>query len=134
MLTRLARLTTNAELPVLRGFDLTMWEYVVLLGLAREPVRTQSALAEAIGADKTRIIEVLDAVQERKLITREPDASDRRVRLLALTAEGTRTLEAAQRAIQHNERILLDVLTDSERQRFLRNLQRLYEAAPDRLG
>jgi DNA-binding MarR family transcriptional regulator len=135
MLSRLSRLTTNAELPVLAGFGLTMWEYVVLLGLGSGgPVRTQSALAEAIGADKTRIIEVLDSLQQRGLITREPDESDRRVRLVGLTAEGRHVRDDAQAAIQKNESVLLDTLPDTEQRRFLRNLQRLYEAAPDRLG
>jgi DNA-binding MarR family transcriptional regulator len=134
MLSRLARLTTNAELPVLAGFGLTMWEYVVLLGLGSGPVRTQSALADAIGADKTRIIEVLDSLQQRGLITREPDESDRRVRLVGLTGEGRRVRHDAQAAIQKNESVLLDTLPDTEQRRFLRSLQRLYEAAPDRLG
>jgi DNA-binding MarR family transcriptional regulator len=134
MLTRLARLSTNAELPVLARFDLTMWEYVVLLGLGRGPVRAQSALAEAIGADKTRIIDVLDSLQERGLITREPDESDRRVRLVGLTADGRRVRNDAQSAIQENESTLLDVLPEAEQRRFLRSLQRLYDAAPDLLG
>ena len=134
MLSRLARLTTNAELPVLARFDLTMWEYVVLLGLGSGPVRTQSALAEAIGADKTRIIEVLDSLQQRGLISREPDESDRRVRLVGLTARGRRVRDDAQAAIQKNESVLLEALPDAEQRRFLRSLQRLYEAAPDRLG
>jgi DNA-binding MarR family transcriptional regulator len=134
MLSRLARLTTNAELPVLARFDLTMWEYVVLLGLGEGPVRTQSALAEAIGADKTRIIHVLDTLQQRGLITREPDETDRRVRLVGLTPTGRRTLHDSQAAIQDNETVLLNVLADGEQRRFLRNLERLYEAAPDLLG
>ena len=134
MLSRLARLTTDAELPVLARFDLTMWEYVVLLGLGEGPVRTQSALAEAIGADKTRIIDVLDNLQQRSLITREPDETDRRVRLVGLTATGRQTLHDSQAAIQDNEPVLLNVLPDGEQRRFLRNLERLYEAAPDILG
>jgi DNA-binding MarR family transcriptional regulator len=134
MLSRLARLTSSAELPVLARFDLSMWEYVVLLGLGSGPVRTQAALADAIGADKTRIIEVLDNLQQRGLITREPDESDRRVRLVGLTARGRRVRDDAQRAIQKNESVLLDALPDTERRRFLRNLERLYDVAPDRLG
>src|SRR5687768_10347970 len=45
MTVRLGRALTAAELPVLRQHDITMWAYVVLLGLSAEPVRTQSALA-----------------------------------------------------------------------------------------
>jgi MarR family transcriptional regulator, organic hydroperoxide resistance regulator len=134
MMLPLARTLTNAEVPVLGHYDLTMWAYVVLLHLDDEPVRTQAAFAESIGADKTRIIEVLDNLQERGLISREPDPSDRRARLLGLTAKGRRLRDTAQRAIQRNEQRLLGQVPAAERERFLRTLQRLAEAAPDVFG
>jgi DNA-binding MarR family transcriptional regulator len=108
-----------------------MWAYVVLLHLDDEPVRTQAALAESIGADKTRIIDVLDDLQERGLISRETDPADRRARLLGLTTKGRRLRDTAQRAIQRNEQRLLGLLPVPERDRFLRTLRRLAEAAPD---
>ena len=46
MMLPLARTLTNAELPVLERYGLTMWAYVVLLHLDDEPVRTQAAFAE----------------------------------------------------------------------------------------
>nr|BFE69039.1 hypothetical protein GCM10020092_023400 [Actinoplanes digitatis] len=85
MAARLARSLVAAERPVLAAHDVSMWGYVVLGALADEPMRTQAALARAIGADKTRIIGTLDELQERALIEREPDPDDRRVRLLRLT-------------------------------------------------
>lgn len=131
MMFPLARILTNAEIPVLAQHELTMWAYVVLVNLDDEPVRTQAAFAESIGADKTRIIEVLDDLQERGLITRDPDPADRRVRLLGLTAKGRRLRDTAQRAVQRNEQRLLGLVPGAERDRFLRTLQRLAEAAPD---
>lgn len=131
MMLPLARILTNAEVPVLAQYDLTMWAYVVLINLDDEPVRTQAAFAESIGADKTRIIEVLDDLQSRGLITREPDPADRRARLLGLTAKGRRLRDTAQRAIQRNEQRLLGLVPGAERDRFVRTLQRLAEAAPD---
>jgi DNA-binding MarR family transcriptional regulator len=131
MMLPLARILTNAEVPVLEDHGLTMWAYVVLLHLDDEPVRTQAALAESIGADKTRIIDVLDDLQERGLISRETDPADRRARLLGLTTKGRRLRDTAQRAIQRNEQRLLGLLPVPERDRFLRTLRRLAEAAPD---
>jgi DNA-binding MarR family transcriptional regulator len=131
MMFPLARILTNAEVPVLAQYELTMWAYVVLINLDDEPVRTQAALAESIGADKTRIIDVLDDLQARGLITRDPDPADRRARMLGLTAKGRRLRDTAQRAIQRNEQRLLGLVPGAERDRFLRTLQRLAEAAPD---
>jgi DNA-binding MarR family transcriptional regulator len=97
-------------------------------------VRTQAALAEAIGADKTRIIEHLDDLQERGLISREPDPADRRARVLRLTPRGRRVRDSAQRAIQANEQRLLGLVSAAERDSFLRTLHRLAEAAPGVYG
>src|ERR1700690_3272416 len=88
MLQPLVRALVAAELPVLARHGISMWGYVVLNALAAGPARTQAALAQAIGADKTRIIATLDELQEAGLITREPDPVDRRVRLLAISAAG----------------------------------------------
>ena len=126
MIVPLGRALTAAELPVLRAHGLTMWAYVVLLALAEEPVRTQNALAEAIGADKTRIIGVLDDLQERGLIERRPDPDDRRARLLSLTPEGKRLRDSAQAGIQRREERLLARLPDQDRAAFLRALQALH--------
>ncbi|MGH8862158.1 MAG: MarR family winged helix-turn-helix transcriptional regulator [Jatrophihabitantaceae bacterium] len=125
MLVPFARTMTRAELPVLDEHGLSMWAYSVLLHLTDDPVRTQAALAESIGADKTRIIEYLDDLQDGGLITREPDPSDRRARLIGITARGRRVRDAAQAAIQRNEQRLLDQIPATERDRFLRTVRRL---------
>ncbi|MFC9897465.1 MarR family winged helix-turn-helix transcriptional regulator [Nocardia sp. NPDC127579] len=125
MIAPLGRALMTAELPILERHGLTMWGYAVLLGLGREPVYTQAALAKSIGADKTRIIGVLDALQNAGLIERGPDPADRRVRLIALTPLGRSTRDRAQREIQQQENELLDQLTPADRAAFLRALRAL---------
>jgi DNA-binding MarR family transcriptional regulator len=130
MIVPLGRLLMAAELPVLRAHDLSMWAYVVLLALGEEPVRGQSALAQAIGADKTRIIGVLDDLQERGLIERRPDPGDRRAHLLTLTAKGRRLRDSAQADIRRKEDRLLSRVPSEDRTAFLRVLRAL-SALPD---
>jgi DNA-binding MarR family transcriptional regulator len=125
MLAPLARELIAAELPVLDAHGLSMWGYSVLLALDRSPMRTQAALAEAIGADKTRIIPTLDELQERGHIERRPDPDDRRVRLLAVTDSGRAAKNAAQEAIQRGEERWLARLSADERRVFLRALRQL---------
>lgn len=125
MLAPLLRELLAAEQPVLAAHDLGMWGYVVLLALDRGAMRTQAALAEAIGADKTRIIRTLDDLQERGLIERHPDPDDRRVRLLAITKKGRTVKDAVQAEIQRGEERWLGELSADERRVFLRVLQRL---------
>ncbi|NUP44408.1 MAG: winged helix DNA-binding protein [Streptomyces sp.] len=132
MIVPLGRALTAAELPLLQEHGLTMWGYAVLLRLDAEPLRSQAALAEAIGADKTRIIDVLAGLEERGLISRTPDPADRRVRLLALTAEGRRVRDAAQGAVQEREeRLLARYLTPAQRDALLGALAALAALPPD---
>ena len=123
MVVPLSRALVAAELPVLRRRGLSMWGYMVLLALDSQPLRTQAALAESVGADKTRIIGVLDELQKAGLIRRKADPADRRARLLSLTADGLRLRAAAQADIQRQEELLLAQLSPDDRRGFLRALQ-----------
>jgi DNA-binding MarR family transcriptional regulator len=125
MLQPLVRALIEAELPVLARHDITMWGYVVLNGLRDAPQSTQAALAEKIGADKTRIIATLDDLQAAGLISREPDPADRRARLLSITAAGDQVRRTVQDEIQRNEERLLAELPAAERKAFLSAARRL---------
>jgi DNA-binding MarR family transcriptional regulator len=129
MLHPLTRALVAAELPVLAGHGISMWGYVVLNALEDGPARTQAALAQAIGADKTRIIATLDELQQAGLITREPDPADRRIRLLAISPAGRRVRADAQSAIQANEERVLARLAPADRRAFLR-VARILSALP----
>lgn len=125
MLTLLARQTVTAEQPVLAAHGLSMWGYIVLSALDGAPIRTQAALAEAIGADKTRIIPTLDELQARDYIERIPDPDDRRARLLAITKSGRSVKNEVQVAIQRGEEHWLGQLSADDRDVFLRVLRQL---------
>jgi DNA-binding MarR family transcriptional regulator len=125
MLAELARQTVAAEQPVLDEHGLSMWGYIVLSALDRSPIRTQAALAEAIHADKTRIIPTLDELQEQGYIERTPDPDDRRARLLAITESGRSVKDAVQVAIQRGEERWLGQLSADDRDIFLRVLRQL---------
>jgi DNA-binding MarR family transcriptional regulator len=125
MLAPLIREMIAAEEPVLEAHGLTMWGYVVLSALDKSSMRTQAALAAAIGADKTRIIRTLDDLQDDGYIERKPDPDDRRVRLLAITDSGRRVKDAVQGEIQRGEERWLGELGADERRTFLRVLERL---------
>jgi DNA-binding MarR family transcriptional regulator len=125
MLVQLARQTVAAEQPVLDAHGLSMWGYIVLTALDHSSIRTQAALAEAIGADKTRIIATLDELQECGYIERIPDPHDRRARLLAITEAGRSVKTAAQTDIQRGEERWLGELSANDRSVFLRVLRQL---------
>src|SRR6516165_1397500 len=127
MFAPLARALVARQEPALQAHDISMWGYIVLTALAEQPVRTQAALAQAISADKSRIIGVLDDLQQRGLIQRRPDAADRRVHLLSLTPAGDRLRRSAEAAIRASEEDVLVTLPPEDREVFLRSLKSLYE-------
>jgi DNA-binding MarR family transcriptional regulator len=114
---------------VLEQHGVSMWGYSVLLTLDQSSIRTQAALAEAIGADKTRIIPTLDELQGKGYIERRPDPDDRRVRLLAITEAGRAVKDAVQEEIQRGEERWLATLSAADRRVFLRVLGELSAAS-----
>jgi DNA-binding MarR family transcriptional regulator len=128
MLHPLLRALIAAELPVLEEHDVSMWGYAVLTALDDTPVRTQAALADAIGADKSRIIGTLDELQDAGLIERTPDPNDRRVRLLSITPKGRRVRRTVRKGIRAHEDRILAPLPPADRQTFLRAIRALYDA------
>lgn len=131
MLAELGRQTLAAEMPVLAAHGVSMWGYIVLTALDRSPIRTQAALAEAIGADKTRIIPTLDELQRHGYIERMPDPDDRRARLLAITDSGRSVKDAVQADIQRGEEQWLSQVSANERDVFLRVLDQLSRRRAD---
>jgi MarR family transcriptional regulator, organic hydroperoxide resistance regulator len=131
MFAPLTRALIAREEPVLLAHDISMWGYIVLTALVDQPVRTQATLAQVIHADKSRIIGVLDELQERGLIHRLPDEADRRVHLLSLTPAGDRLRRSVETGIRQREDQVLALLPTADREAFLRSLKALYERRPD---
>jgi DNA-binding MarR family transcriptional regulator len=131
MFAPLTRALIAREEPVLQAHDISMWGYIVLTALVEQPVRTQAALATAIHADKSRIISVLDDLQERGLIHRQPDETDRRVHLLSLTSAGDRLRRLVEAGIRREEEEVLAMLPPGDREPFLRSLKALYQRRPE---
>jgi DNA-binding MarR family transcriptional regulator len=125
MAVPLARSLLAMEAPILAASELSMWGYVVLNRLCEQSYRGQNLLADAIKADRTRIIDTLDDLQQRGLISRDPDPADRRTRILAVTPAGRRLRDRVRRAIRREEDRLLADLPAGDRATFLRVLQQL---------
>ena len=134
MFAPLTRALIAREEPVLLAHDISMWGYIVLTALVEQPVRTQAALAQAIHADKSRIIGVLDELQERGLIQRQPDEADRRVHLLSLTPAGDQLRQSVEAGIRRQEEQVLAALPPADREAFLRSLKFLYNGRDEIIG
>jgi DNA-binding MarR family transcriptional regulator len=63
-------------------------DWMVLAALTEGVQCTQLELSRSLGLDKTTLITVLDRLEQRELIVRTADPSDRRVRIPRITAAG----------------------------------------------
>jgi DNA-binding MarR family transcriptional regulator len=66
--------------------------------LARDPM-TMGELAEELSIDAPYATLVVDDLEERGLVERRPDPGDRRRKIVAVTTDGLRIAQAAQRIL-----------------------------------
>lgn len=103
----------------------------VLLELAATPARQlcMQDLAERVVLSRTRVSRVVDELERAGLVERRPDASDRRATLATLTGRGRQRLRAAAPALHGVDRHFMRHLSDGERRRLTRLLDKVRAAA-----
>lgn len=132
MLQRVLTEVLAREREILATYDLPMWDYVALVRLDGGAAPTQAQLAAAMGRDKNRVIETVDRLEQRGLISRRIDPADRRNRIVGLTQDGRQVLTACRHAIRTMEHRLLRHLPGQDRARFVSALRQLDDAVPVR--
>lgn len=111
-------------------FDLQPVQARVLLRL--RPPSPMRDVAAILSCDPSYVTGIVDALEDRGLITRRPDPSDRRVKQLLLTAEGRRLRDRVRIRAQAHAAATMG-LSDAD-QRELRDLLSRALAAPDPFG
>jgi DNA-binding MarR family transcriptional regulator len=104
---KLGELTAAALAP----YGLDGRELAVLLVLAGCEPASQQQAARRLGIDRTTMVALLDALEDKGLVTRHPHAEDRRRNVVELTAPGRDTLRDATQAGDDAERRFLAPLT-----------------------
>jgi MarR family transcriptional regulator, transcriptional regulator for hemolysin len=86
---------------------------------------TQTELARMIGLDKTTMVVTVDELEAAGLAARQPSSTDRRARVIAVTAAGARKVLEAEKVLDRVREDVLAALPDEERPIFLQALGRL---------
>jgi len=92
LLKRLGWAIKDRSIGAYEATGLSPYHHAVLAVLDEGPPETQAMIADALGYDRSHLVGLLDELEERGLIERRRDPSDRRRHLAKLTPEGKRTL------------------------------------------
>jgi DNA-binding MarR family transcriptional regulator len=98
------------------GFEL--YDYSVLAILGEGVRETQATIADALAVDPSRLVAVLDSLEERGLIVRQRDPHDRRRHVVSITDAGTDVLADLRRMATELEDAFLAPLDAESRESF----------------
>src|SRR5919107_2518945 len=103
-------------------------EFLLLRFVATSEGQSQQALAERLAVPASRMVALVDHLEEAGLLERRPDPEDRRVRGLHLTRKGRGVLERAGKIAIDYETQLCAGINREEREQLIDLLQKLQES------
>jgi MarR family transcriptional regulator, lower aerobic nicotinate degradation pathway regulator len=125
LLKRLGWALKDRALSAFEAAGESPYHHAVLAVLEEGARETQATVADALGYDRSYLVGLLDELEERGLIERRRDPSDRRRHLVKLTTEGKKTLKQLRTISQGVEEDFLAPLTAEERKTLHRLLLKI---------
>jgi DNA-binding MarR family transcriptional regulator len=107
--------------------DLNPPLFRVLNLVAAAEGQSQQAIAAAIEIPPSRMVALVDELEQRGLVERRPKPEDRRVRALFLTAKGKRCLERGRRIAAEHEDELTKGMNATDRKLLISMLQQIVD-------
>ncbi len=127
LLMLLKNLQSNIAL-VAEEHGLTLMQLYTMHAIADEH-RTMGKMAQAIRCDASNVTGIIDKLVTMEMVTRQEDPSDRRIKTLQLTQEGSTTLRKIVNAMP--ERLGYSNITPKEMSDFRRILVKFTGGLPE---
>src|ERR1700712_34948 len=109
--------------------ELTKQQFTLLCALEQNDGVSQTALVEITGIDRSTLAEMVRRMLEKGLLSRERTEEDQRANAVAISPSGRKALRGARNAADRAERALLEALPQPDRQKFVRSLSQIAQAA-----
>ena len=110
------------------ALDFTRPQAGVLRLISREPGLSQQAVARRLGTPPSRLVALVDGLEQRGLIERRRNPGDRRNYALHLTVAGEQAMAALSQASLEHEQAISAPLTQTERAQLSKLLGKLAAA------
>ena len=115
---RLQQVAVALFAEALHAWDITPVQYAVLTTLEQHAPVSQTVLSTLIAYDRATIGGVIDRLEQKGSVRRDPHPSDRRAKVPQITAEGRSALRAAAPGVRRVQARLMGPLSAAERRAF----------------
>lgn len=128
LLSQLGFLSSKAFMDALAPIGIGPRDFLLMRFVAASDGQSQQALAERLGVPASRMVALVDHLEEAGFVERRADPEDRRVRGLHLTRKGRGALERASKIAIDYETRLCAGINREEREQLIDLLQKLQES------
>jgi DNA-binding MarR family transcriptional regulator len=112
----------------LREFGLTQGQFGVLVLICANPGLSQTALAAAVGSNRSLMVRTMDQLESAELVRREASPTDRRSHAIAITDAGRAMVERLKIDVRDHEERVAGVLDKAEFNILLKLLAKLNDS------
>ncbi len=127
-----AELLTSRIAKLVQTFDLTPASGLVLSILAdSEAPLPPHEIAARLIITRATVTGLVDSLERRGYVQRQPHPSDRRMTLVAITEKGRQVADAFRPIVHQHQKKWFQNLSEQEQQQFLDSLHRLQAALAD---
>lgn len=134
LLSRVGYSSSRGFKETLEAIGLEPRQFALLRFVGIGEGRSQQALGEELNIPASRVVALVDTLEDRGLLERRPNPRDRRARALYLTSDGRALLRRGIDAAERHEAALVEVLKPQERARLIELLQKIAESQGGPLG
>lgn len=125
LIRRLQQIAVALFMAETKEFDITPIQYAALLAIRLHPGLDQTALVNIIALDRSTVGDVVTRLESKKLIRRAAGPSDRRTKVMLVTASGRQLLRKLDTRTRSVEQLILAPLGAGERAVFMAMMKRL---------
>jgi DNA-binding MarR family transcriptional regulator len=115
----------NDFVKAMADVQITPGQFGVIAIINSNPGLTQSALARAVGIERSTMVAVIDALENRGLVERRPSPNDRRSYALVLSDKGAKLHQDLEPLIDQHEQRLSDDFSEEEKNQLIDLLSRI---------